>query len=427
MKVSAGNIDNIKTILSQDVKNFEGGNLRYFSKNWCKYTQDPYILDIISNGLKLDLMEIPIQNHYSVHPLSKDETEIISTEIQKLLNKKVVVPSKPEIDQFVSGVFTRDKKDGNKRMILNLKKFNHFINYQHFKMESINNVINLLQPNVYMASIDLKDAFFSVPVYRDHQIYLKFNFNKLLQFTCMPNGYGPAMRVFTKITKVPFSQLRSKGHSSVVYVDDSYLQGDTYNACIDNILDTLNLLRELGFVIHPDKSILIPSQEITFLGFVISSKNMTLTLTAEKKEKIKALLVDCLTKQKITLREIAKVIGNIVASFPAVTYGRLHYRHLERDKIVGLKLNKGDFESHIVLSPNAICDIKWWISNIDNSYHKIQNPDPDITIHTDASLTGWGIIDGTNLSRGLWHDSKIDNINVLELKAIEIGIYTYFK
>ena len=427
MKVSANNIGNIKNILSQDVKNFEGGNLRYFSKNWYKYTQDSYILDIISNGLKLDLMEMPIQNQYSIHPLAKNETEIVSSEIQKLLNKKVLVHTKPEIGQFVSGVFTRDKKDGNKRMILNLKRFNNFINYKHFKMESINNVINLLQPNVYMASIDLKDAFYSVPIHKDHQKYLKLYFNNLLQFTCMPNGYGPAMRVFTKITKVPFSQLRGKGHSSVVYVDDSYLQGDTYDDCINNILDTLNLLRELGFVIHPDKSVLIPSQEITFLGFVISSKNMTLTLTAEKKIKIKALLSDCLTKQRVTLRKVAKIIGNIVASFPAVTYGRLHYRHLERDKIQGLKFYKGDFEKEIVLSHNAICDIKWWINNIDNSCHKIQNPNPDITIHTDASLTGWGITDGTNPSRGLWHDLEIDNINVLELKAIEIGIYTYFK
>jgi len=140
LKVSANNIGNIKNILSQDVKNFEGGNLRYFSKNWYKYTQDSYILDIISNGLKLDLMEMPIQNQYSIHPLAKNETEIVSSEIQKLLNKKVLVHTKPEIGQFVSGVFTRDKKAGNKRMILNLKRFNNFINYKHFKMESINNV-----------------------------------------------------------------------------------------------------------------------------------------------------------------------------------------------------------------------------------------------------------------------------------------------
>lgn len=52
---------------------------------------------------------------------------------------------------------------------------------------------------------------------------------------------------------------------------------------MNNILDTFNLLKELGFVIHPEKSMLNPSQEIIFQGFVISSKKITLTLTYEMK------------------------------------------------------------------------------------------------------------------------------------------------
>ena len=87
----------------------------------------------------------------------------------------------------------------------------------------------------------------------------------------MPNGYGPAMRIFTKSSKILFRHLSSQGNSSVVYVDDSYLQGDTYQSYLANILDTIKLLRELGFVIHPDKSVLTPSQAIIFLGFVIPS------------------------------------------------------------------------------------------------------------------------------------------------------------
>ena len=176
----------------------------------------------------------------------------------------------------MSGIFTGDKKEGNKRIILNLKKFNKFVNYKHFKMESINNVINLIKPNVYMASIDLKDAFFSVPIHYDHQKYLKFIFGNLFQFTSMPNGYGPAMRIFTKISKVPFGHLRSQGHNSVVYVDDLYLQGDTYQSCLATILDTIKLLRELGFVIHPDKSVLTLSQTnncFSWICYIIKGYN----------------------------------------------------------------------------------------------------------------------------------------------------------
>ena len=63
------------------------------------------------------------------------------------------------------------KKDGSKRMILNLKNFNKFVNYKHFKMESINNVLNIIRPSVYMASIDLKDAFFSASIHPTHQTH----------------------------------------------------------------------------------------------------------------------------------------------------------------------------------------------------------------------------------------------------------------
>ena len=224
-------------------------------------------------------------------------------------------------------------------------------------MESVNNVLNIMRPNVYMISIDLKDAFFSVPIHSTHQKYFKFTFDDLFQFTCMPNGYGPAIRFFTKISKASFGHLRSLGHNSVVYVDDSYLQGETYQVCLDNISDTIKLLRELGFVIHTEKSVLIPSQTIVFLGFIISSKNMKLSLTDEKKNKTKTILTDCLYKYKIPLRELARILGNIVTSFPAVTYGPLHHRHVEREKIIGLKYHKGNFEGKIRLSAKAKAEI----------------------------------------------------------------------
>ena len=88
-------------------------------------------------------------------------------------------------------------------------------------MESINKVLNIIGPNVYMASNDLNDAFFSVPIHLTHQKYLNFTFDDLFQFTYISNGYRPAMTVFTKISKVPLGQLKSIGHNSVVYVDDS--------------------------------------------------------------------------------------------------------------------------------------------------------------------------------------------------------------
>ena len=50
------------------------------------------------------------------------------------------------LDTFVSGVFTSSKNDGSKRMILNLKRLNKCLGQRHFKMESIQNVLELITP-----------------------------------------------------------------------------------------------------------------------------------------------------------------------------------------------------------------------------------------------------------------------------------------
>ena len=63
-------------------------------------------------------------------------------------------------------------------MILNLKEFNRFIVYHHFKMDNIESCVHLMKPGCFMASIDLSDAYFSVMVDRSHQKYLKFFYGK---------------------------------------------------------------------------------------------------------------------------------------------------------------------------------------------------------------------------------------------------------
>ena len=89
-----------------------------------------------------------------------------------------------------------------------------------------------------------------------------------------------------KVSKVPFLHLRSKGFVSVVFVNVSYLQGNTYEAFLQTIESRIELLQNLGFTMHPTKSNLTPTQRSTFLGLVIDFVQVTLEITAEKKNQI---------------------------------------------------------------------------------------------------------------------------------------------
>ena len=54
-------------------------------------------------------------------------------------------------------------------------------------------------------------------------------------------------------------------------------------------------------------------------------KATTLSLTDDWKYEIKTLLMNCLHSQHVSIRELARILGNIIASFPAVTFEPLHY------------------------------------------------------------------------------------------------------
>ena len=232
--------------------------------------------------------------------------------------------------------------------------------------------------------------------------------------------------LFTKTLKVPFKVLRAKGHISVVYIDDSFLQGDSYNSCQDNINDTVSLLLSLGFTIHPIKSVLIPTQELTFLGFIINSRHMTIALTLKRSEGLVQLCKELLNSNFVSIRFIARVIGTLVSCFPAVLHGPLHYRSLERDKITALKSNYGNFNAKISLSKSSKEELVWWISQ-ENKFNKCIHPPPvDLVLFSDASLEGWG---GTNTKidiGGRWSDDESpEHINARELTAAFLTLKSF--
>ena len=110
-------------------------------------------------------------------------------------------------------------------------------------MESLLNVLKSFKRNAWMASVDLKDAFFTVPIHESYQKYFKFEWiDKVYKFLGMPNGYSDAMRIFTKILQLVYANLRQKGHLSVVFVDNLYLQRDTETECLENVEATIALL-----------------------------------------------------------------------------------------------------------------------------------------------------------------------------------------
>ncbi|CAB4003828.1 Hypothetical predicted protein, partial [Paramuricea clavata] len=80
---------------------------------------------------------------------------------------------------------------------------NQFLGYEHFKMEGIHMLRDLLKKGDFFVKIDLKDAYLTVPIWKNHQKYLQFLWkDTMLEFAyAFPFGLAIAPRVFTKLMK----------------------------------------------------------------------------------------------------------------------------------------------------------------------------------------------------------------------------------
>ena len=126
-------------------------------------------------GDKIEIVDAPRIQHKARSPqFSDEEINLIKDEIDKLFIMGVIKETCHKEKEFVSPIFMSHKNNGGIRLILNLKQLNKNIEYHHFKMESINTILNLITKDCFMASIDLKDAYYSVKSSENFQRYLKF-------------------------------------------------------------------------------------------------------------------------------------------------------------------------------------------------------------------------------------------------------------
>jgi ribonuclease HI len=348
------------------------------------------------------------------------EKQKVTQAIKPMLLSGALVQVEDEPGQFISKVFTVPKSDGRSRLVINLRSLNEFVSSPHFKMEDHRSACNLLHEGCYMASVDLKDAYYIVPIHKSHQIYLRFRWQgQLYQYTCVPFGLNAAPRLFTKIMKPVFTYLRKKGNASVCFLDDTLLVGRTFNHCEKNVEETVALFRYLGLIVNESKSVFIPVQQIKFLGFILDSSKMIIHLPDEKRRKIKGMVEKLPETDCLTIHYLSQVIGTLVSAIPAIRYAQVYTRSLECDKIAALQLNNGNYLSKATISEESKSDCQWWLANIEASFNLINSDQFDATLYTDASLSGWGGVRCNDHCKGYWsNDDRSCHINELELRAV---------
>lgn len=291
-------------------------------------------------------------------------------------------------------------------------------------MEDLRTATRLIAKGDFMCTLDLTDAYFSIPVHQDSRKYLRFSFkDRFYQFICLPFGLNISPYIFTKLLRPVMSLLRVQGLSSVIYLDDILLVAPSADLCRTNVLTTSELLSRLGFIINYRKSQLSPSKACRFLGFVLSSDPLQVSLPHEKKEHLLRSIKKLRNRSSCSIFKFARLLGRLVAACPGVAFGFVHTKQLEAIKLAALRASDWNFADRMLVSSDAKSELRWWINAIPTAVNSIKSDSYDLTIFSDASSDGWGASTELNSAYGFWSAEEREfHINQLELLAVFNGL-----
>ena len=412
------------------------GKIRRFLHVWEDHTDVDEILEAVK-GYGLTFEGDPVQGVRRTRFSNPKDYNILKEEIVKNLKKGIIEEAQGhEEGEWISNVFLVPKKskDGKPafRMILDLKEFNHeYVEHKKFKMETLKSVTKLILPGCWFYSLDLADAYYSIPVHKNLRKYLRFEFDgKMYQYTCMPNGYRDAPRIFTRLLSVPLCKIRSELLATIAgYIDDTLgLEVGDKEALAHIPREAAKRFEQFGFTISWEKSQLELTQKIIFLGLEIDSVEMSVAIPLAKAKNIRKGILELLRKEEYTIRDVCKIAGKIVATGPANRFARLYTTRCLVEIQEALQQSGGLYDSLMKLSSEAVKDLKDQSERLIGCKCPIYESDPDIVVKTDASHLGWGAFapfrdDRFRSFGGRWGPEDLGkHINTLETIASALGL-----
>ena len=354
-----------------------------------------YIVESIKNGYKLEFDEIPPQSFTRNNRSARVKPDFVWEELLRLEKLGCISRSreKPHIVLPLSCVYS------NKwRLVVDASRtLNPFCTKRKIKLEDLSHVGHTIRPGDYMVCNDLDSGYWHVPIHAEHKKFLGSHFVKedgetiywVWNVLCL--GLRDAAYIFTKLLAPLFAQLRSEGWRGLVYIDDVWTLGSTFEDCIFWERRMKELLHEAGWVFKPSKRSGPPSRICKFLGLVINSSDLTFNIPEDKIRKIVSKAVEIKFLNFVKVRKLASFVGLLqsvrLATGPIVSiFTRSLYRSIKEAR---------SWESFVKLDAEASFETQWWIENIrsvstykisrDEIFHSIQS---SVEMASDASGVG---------------------------------------
>ena len=312
--------------------------------------------------------------------------------------------------------------------MINLSHLNEFVLQTPFNMETVASVLLSVQEGDFLASIDLKDAYFQIPVHQSSRKLLRFlSGGTVYQFKALCFGLSTAPQVFTRVFAAVSAWVHSHRIRLLRYLDDWLVLASSESEAKKNVQDLLLLCHFLGIVINEEKSNLVPSQSANCLGMTIDTGAARIFLSLARVEKFLSV-AETFCTLSVPPTQLRQVVLGLLASLERlVPHSQLRMRSLQWH----LKTHwSPESDSPLLLVPlprEVREDLSWWVVR-DHLLKGVRfgTPAPGLHLYSDASRPGWGAHPLDHFVSGVWSEQeKLLHINLLEMKAMFLVLQSF--
>ena len=365
---------------------------------------------------------------FPTYQAGSPRAQALRQEVEAMLAKGALEIARDPGPGFYSRLFLVEKATGGWRPVIDLSHLNDFVQLTPFKMETVASVLLSVREGDFLASLDLKDAYFQIPIHGSSRKLLRFmSEGTVYQFKALCFGLSSAPQVFTRVFAAVSAWAHSRGIRLLRYLDDWLVLSSSEKKAKESIGELLSLCRTLGIGINEKKSDLVPSQSAKYLGMTIDTGAGKVFPSLARVEKFLTVAERFCSMQSPPAQLWQVILGHLASLERLVPHGRLRMRSLQWHLKMHWSPESDPPSLPVALPEEARRDLSWWMVRDHLLVGvRFETPAPDLHLYSDASSSGWGahLLD-QNVS-GVWSaQEKLLYINLLEMKALFLGLQAF--
>ena len=297
---------------------------------------------------------------------------------------------------FYSHLFVVWKTSGSWRPVIDLSHLNRFVDVSHFQMETIQSVLStsggldgLHQSQGSVSSGAGSSCFSSLS-----SLHVPWHGLPVQSSVLWPlhgsaglhQGHGSCFS-YTPFSGYPYASIPRRLAGPV------FLSGVSPRGSAD----CPPTFSRIGDCHHPQKSTLIPSQVVQYLGVVIDSTSFRASPSVERISRLHSTAAEFQSCASPTASLWLSLLGGLSSLAHLVPGGRLRLRSLQL--CLHRSWNRQVLEAPVLVSMECLHDLQWWLHLLRVSLRQVS---PDLHFWSDASDVGWGAHLGCQVASGLW-------------------------